>query len=284
MTPEQYCQQKAANSGSSFYYSFLFLPADKRKAITALYAFCREVDDIVDDCTDAAIAESKLNWWRQEIGRLYAGNPEHPVSKSLHTALDQFDLQQEYFNEIIDGMHMDLHITQYNSFHDLSLYCHRAAGVVGLLAAEIFGCSHRDTLKFAENLGTAMQLTNIIRDVREDAFLGRVYLPEDDLQQFNVKVTDLHLVKTTEAVKSLLAFEVERAQEYYAKAFSLLPEQDRYNQLSSLIMAEIYMKLLDEIRNDGYQVMEHRIKLTPLRKLWIAWKTFRREKKLARRD
>ncbi len=284
MTPEQYCQQKAANSGSSFYYSFMFLPAEKRKAITALYAFCREVDDIVDDCTDSAIAESKLNWWRQEVERMYRGNAEHPVSKSLYAALGQFDLHQEYFNEIIDGMHMDLHISQYKSFHDLSLYCHRAAGVVGLLAAEIFGSSHRDTMKFAENLGTAMQLTNIIRDVREDAYRGRVYLPQEDLETFKVQSTDLHLVKTTDAVKNLLAFQVDRAQEYYTKAFSLLPKQDRYNQLSSMIMAEIYKQLLDEIRNDGYQVMEHRIKLTPIRKLWIAWKTFRREKKLARRD
>jgi len=282
MTPEQYCQQKAANSGSSFYYSFLFLPAEKRKAITALYAFCRVVDDVVDDCTDPTVAESKLNWWRQEIERMYEGNAEHPVTQSLYTALNQFDLHKDYFNEIIDGMQMDLHISKYNNFHDLSLYCHRVAGVVGLLAAEIFGTSHRDTLKFAENLGMAMQLTNIIRDVREDAFLGRVYLPEEDLQSFNVKLSDLHHPVTTDAVKSLLAFQVNRAEEYYQKAFSLLPKQDRYHQLSSLIMAEIYRTLLKEIKDDGYQVLEHRVKLTPLRKLWIAWKTYRREKKISK--
>jgi len=283
MTPDQYCQQKAANSGSSFYYSFLFLPAEKRQAITALYAFCREVDDIVDDCHDAHIAESKLGWWREEVERLYAGNPEHPVSKALSTSLQHFALHEEYLGEIIDGMYMDLHINQYDTFNDLLLYCHRAAGVVGLLAAEIFGSSHRDTLTFAENLGTALQLTNIIRDVREDVMRGRVYLPVEDLEKFNVQVSDLHQPVTTEPLRQLLAFQVKRAEEYYHKAFQLLPDCDRFNHLSSMIMSDIYLALLNEIKNDHYQVMEHRIKLTPLRKLWIAWKTYRREKKRNRR-
>ena len=282
MTPDQYCQQKAANSGSSFYYSFLFLSTEKRQAITALYAFCREVDDIVDDCSDANIAASKLNWWREEIERLYHGKPEHPVSQALKSSLQHFALHEEYLGEIIDGMEMDLHISQYDTFNDLLLYCHRAAGVVGLLAAEIFGCSHRDTLKFAENLGTALQLTNIIRDVREDVMRGRVYIPVEDLQTFNVELSDLHLPVTTDPVKKLLAFQVERAEEYYQKALQYLPDNDRFSHISSLIMSDIYRALLNEIKNDDFQVLEHRIKLTPLRKLWIAWKTYRREKKLAR--
>jgi phytoene synthase len=229
------------------------------------------------------IAESKLGWWREEIERLYAGKPEHPVSKALSISMQHFDLHQEYLSEIIDGMQMDLHINQYDTFNDLLLYCHRAAGVVGLLAAEIFGSSHRDTLKFAENLGIALQLTNIIRDVREDVMRGRVYLPLEDLEKFNVQISDLHQPLTTEPLKQLLAFQVKRAEEYYQKAFQLLPGVDRFNHMSSLIMSDIYLAVLNEIKNDSYQVMEHRIKLTPLRKLWIAWKTYRREKKLARR-
>lgn len=283
MTPDQYCQKKAANSGSSFYYSFLFLPAKKRQAITALYAFCREVDDIVDECSESNIAATKLNWWREEIERLYAGKPEHPVSKALEISLQHFDLHQEYLDEIIDGMQMDLHINQYDTFNDLLLYCHRAAGVVGLLAAEIFGNNHRDTQKFAENLGIALQLTNIIRDVREDITRGRIYLPLEDLEKFNVQIPDLHQPVTTDPLKQLLHFQVERAETYYLKAFQFLPDSDRLNHMSSLIMSDIYLAVLNEIKNDHYQVMEHRIKLTPLRKLWIAWKTYRREKKRARR-
>jgi phytoene synthase len=282
MTPDQYCQQKAANSGSSFYYSFIFLPTDKRQAITALYAFCREVDDAVDDCTDPHIAESKLQWWRQEVDRIYLGTAEHPVGKALTTSLQHFSLHKEYLNEIIDGMLMDLSINEYQTFTDLNLYCHRVAGVVGLLAAEIFGNTHRDTLKFAETLGLALQLTNIIRDVKEDAMRGRFYLPLEDIQRFSVNKADLNKPITSEAVKALLKFQVQRAEEYYQKAYQLLPKQDRYSQLSSLIMADIYRILLREIEMDDYRVMEHQIKLTPLRKLWIAWKTYRREKKLAK--
>jgi len=282
MTPDQYCQQKAANSGSSFYYSFIFLPTDKRQAITALYAFCREVDDVVDDCTDPHIAESKLQWWRQEIDRVYLGTAEHPVGKALTISLQNFSLHKEYLNEIIDGMLMDLSINEYQTFADLNLYCHRVAGVVGLLAAEIFGNTHRDTLKFAETLGLALQLTNIIRDVKEDAMRGRYYLPLEDIQRFSVNKADLNKPITSDAIKALLKFQVQRAEEYYQKAYQLLPKQDRYSQLSSLIMADIYRTLLREIEMDDYRVMEHQIKLTPLRKLWIAWKTYRREKKLAK--
>ena len=280
MSPEQYCQQKAASSGSSFYYSFLFLPAEKRKAITALYAFCREVDDVVDETHDPGVAESKLNWWVEEIDALYKGNAKHPVSRALSASMEHFDLHREYLEEIIAGMQMDLHINRYNTFDELKLYCHRVAGVVGLLAVEIFGSSHRDTLKFAENLGTALQLTNIIRDVKEDAMRNRVYIPADELQKFSVQESDLQLPKTTTSLKKLLDFQMQRAQDYYRKALSSLPDCDRYNQVSSLVMAAIYQALLNEISKDDFQVMEHRIKLTPVRKLWIAWKTYRHEKKI----
>lgn len=282
MTPDQYCQQKTAKSGSSFYYSFLFLTSEKRQAITALYTFCREADDIVDECTDPSIAETKLNWWREEISRLFNKKPDHPVTLALSDSLKSFDLHKEYFDEIIDGMQMDLHISQYQTFNDLLLYCHRAAGVVGLLATEIFGYQHRDTLKFAENLGIAFQLTNIIRDIKEDALRGRTYLPMDELAQFNVSPDDLQLPITKDQVKQLLQLQIDRAKKYYAKAFSFLHKEDRNNQRSAIIMSAIYQTILTEIEADDFRVMEHRIKLTPLRKFWIAWKTARREKKHCR--
>ncbi|MCW9014418.1 MAG: presqualene diphosphate synthase HpnD [Gammaproteobacteria bacterium] len=279
MNPDIYCQEKTANSGSSFYYSFRFLPKLQRRAITALYAFCREVDDVVDECNDEAIARTKLNWWRSEIASLYAGKPQHPVTHALLPLLDEFNLAEEYLMEIIDGMEMDLDYHSYPSFKDLSLYCYRVASVVGLLAAEIFGYKDRMTQRYAHDLGMAFQLTNILRDVREDAERGRVYIPADELKQFGVSIQDLHRPITSDAVKALFQHQASRAREYYQKAYNNLPEQDRYNQRTGLMMAEIYSSLLAEIEDDGFRVLEHKIKLTPLRKLWLAWTVARREKK-----
>lgn len=279
MTPDQYCQNKAASSGSSFYSSFRFLPELKRRAITALYAFCREVDDVVDECHDQTVARTTLNWWREEVAQMYQGNATHPVTQALHDLLDDFNLAEEYLLEIIDGMEMDLDIHQYPTFKELSLYCYRAASVVGLLSAEIFGYKHRDTLKYAHDLGMAFQLTNILRDVREDAERGRVYLPQDELAQFSVKQQDLTHPVTSDKVQALFQYQANRAREYYQKAFNELPEEDRFTQRTGLIMAEIYQSLLDEIEADGFRVLEQRIKLTPTRKLWLAWRASRREKK-----
>jgi len=279
MTPDEYCQDKTEKSGSSFYYSFKFLPVHKRRAITALYAFCREVDDIVDDCLDETIARSKLQWWREEISRLFTGEPQHPVALALQPLLENLNLAEEYFQEIIDGMEMDLNHKGYDDFKSLSLYCYRAASVVGLLSAEIFGFSNRNTLKYAHDLGMAFQLTNILRDVREDAERGRVYLPADEMKQFAVSKQDLCQPVTSDAVRELFKFQADRAREYYLSANSKLPDEDRYNQRTGLIMAEIYHSLLDEIEADGFRVLEHKIKLTPLRKIWLAWRTSSREKK-----
>lgn len=279
MTPEEYCQDKAAKSGSSFYYSFLFLPQEQRKAITALYAFFREVDDIVDECNDPDIAITKLQWWRDEIGNLFNNQPQHPVTKALEPHIQTFNLAQEYFQEIIDGMQMDLTQTSYPTFKELSLYCYRAASAVGLLSVEIFGYKNKNTVKYAHHLGMAFQLTNILRDVHEDLMRGRIYIPEDEMKKFGVSQYDLHHPETNNSIRELLRFQIERARSYYQSAFEYLPDCDRYNQRCGLIMAEIYLKLLDEIERDDFRVMEHRIKLTPLRKLWLAWKTARREKR-----
>ncbi len=279
MTPEQYCQDKAAKSGSSFYYSFLFLPEQQRKAIIALYAFCREVDDIVDSGIEHHIKQTKLQWWRSEIHALFKAQPQHPVTQALTPAIAQFNLPQEQFEEIIDGMEMDLHHNRYNSFKDLSLYCHRVASVVGLLAAEIFGYKDKKTQQYAHDLGMAFQLTNILRDVHEDARRNRIYLPQDELQKFKVSENDIIQGETSDQFVELMKFQIQRAQDYYNKAITELPEADRYTQRVGLVMACIYQTTLDEIGKDGYSVLQHRIKLTPLRKIWLAWKTIRQEKR-----
>jgi phytoene synthase len=275
MTPDEYCQKKAAQSGSSFYYSFLFLPPERRRAITALYAFCREVDDVVDEVSDPDVARTKLVWWRQEVAAAFAGTPAHPVTQALRGVVAAYALPQEHFEAVIDGMQMDLERSRYLDFADLERYCHRVAGVVGLMSAEIFGRTQAATLQYAHDLGIAFQLTNIIRDVGEDARRGRIYLPQDELARYGVAPSALLRREGSDAFRALMAAQVARAREWYARARSALPDADRRAQRPGLIMAAIYRTLLDEIERDGYGVLDRRIALTPLRKFWIAWKTAR---------
>jgi len=274
MSPDEYCQQKAAASGSSFYYSFLFLPQERRRAITALYAFCREVDDTVDDIEDPTVARTKLMWWRKEIAAMLAGAPTHPVTRALHPHLATYSLKGEHLQAIIDGMEMDLDQSRYLDFPGLQRYCWHVAGVVGVLSASIFGHSQGRTLLYAEKLGLAFQLTNIIRDVGEDGRKGRIYLPVNELQQFNVTAADILNARHSERFEALMKFQVARARQFYDEAMALLPPQDRRLQRPGLMMAAIYGTLLDEIERDGYHVLNQRISLTPIRKLWLAWKTY----------
>ncbi|HEY0841990.1 presqualene diphosphate synthase HpnD [Methylotenera sp.] len=275
MTPKQYCQEKAAKSGSSFYYSFMFLPKHKRGAITALYAFCREVDDVVDECTELKMAQVKLAWWKDEVRNLYLNKPIHPVTKALQPVIKQFQLDEEHFHEIIDGMEMDLNFNRYEDFKQLQLYCYRVASVVGILSAQIFGFKNRKTLKFAHDLGMAFQLTNIIRDVGEDARRNRIYLPLDELAKFNVTEEDILRSRESDAVKKLLESQIERAETYYDKALNELPVEDKKSQRVGLIMTAIYRTLLREIKVDGAEkVLNARISLGTLRKLWIAVSTW----------
>ena len=274
MTPDEYCQEKAAASGSSFYYWFLFLPAGRRRAITALYAFCREVDDVVDETHDPQIAAAKLAWWRAEIANLFAGSPQHPVTKALAPFIAEFSISKGRLDEIADGMEMDLDYNRYPDFPTLRQYCHRVAGVVGLLSAEIFGYKDRRTLDYAANLGLAFQLTNIIRDVGEDARRNRIYLPLDAVQRHGISAEEIVHARESDAFRRLMEFQIERALGYYREAFALLPAIDRRAQRAGIIMAAIYRTLLEEIRRDGCRVLTHRTSLTPLRKLWIAWWTW----------
>ncbi len=283
MTPDEYCQQQAGTRGSSFYYSFLFLPTPQRRGITALYAFCREVDDVVDECSDPQLARTKLAWWRKEIAQTFRGVPQHPVTQALLPAIKAYDLPEPLFHEIIDGMEMDLDHTPYATFDDLTVYCRRVAVVVGILSATIFGYRDPRTLGFARDLAMAFQLTNIIRDVGEDARRNRVYLPATDLERFHVPVQDILNGHETDGVHALLAFQAQRAEDYYRQAREGLPIADRLAQLPSLIMADIYHANLAEIRADGFRVLQHKVVLSPLRKLWIAWNARRREHRRARR-
>lgn len=240
----------------------------------ALYAFFLEVEAVVGECNDISIASTKLTWWRQEIERVASGQPTHPVGLALKAVSANFNLPKELLLEIIDGVEMDLQQTRYLDFKGLSLYCYRVSGVLALLSAEIFGCSDRQTQKYARDLGMAFQLTKIIRDVGNDARRGRIYIPMDELKRFNVPAADILNAKYSDNFSTLMKFQTERTEQYYAQAFALLPAVDRKNQRPGLIMAAIYRTLLDEIKGENFQILHQRIALTPVRQIWIAWKTW----------
>lgn len=271
-TPEHYVQEKAASSGSSFYYAFLFLPAPRRAAITAFYAFCREVDDVVDEVSDPGVAAVKLAWWRKEVAQAYASAPTHPVMQALMPCAAGFGIEQRHLQAVIDGCEMDLAQTRYLDFPALERYCHLVAGIVGEVAARIFGQTQDATTAYAHKMGLAFQLTNIIRDVGEDAMRGRIYLPISELQQFDVKAHEITRRQYSDRFTALMQFQARRAHALYDEAIALLPAADRRSQKPGLMMASIYRTLLREIEDEGFQVLHQRISLTPLRKLWLAWK------------
>ena len=277
MTPEQYVQQRAAASGSSFYYAFLFLPQRRRLAITAFYAFCREVDDVVDNANDLSVAGAKLAWWQQEVARAFEGAASHPVTRALMPLVREFGIERSHLEAVIRGCRVDLEQNRFLDFPRLADYCHLVAGVVGEVACNIFGRQSERTVQYAHRLGLAMQLTNIVRDVGEDARRGRIYLPISELQQFGVKAHELlvrqHPWGYSERFSALMSFQAERAHRLFDEALSLLPDEDRARQRPGLMMANIYRTLLREIEVGGFQVLHQRTSLTPLRKLWIAART-----------
>lgn len=286
-TPQQYVQAKAAASGSSFYYAFLFLPPPRRAAITAFYAFCREVDDVVDEVSDPGVAAAKLAWWRKEVAEAFAGTPHHPVMQALMPHTAAYGIHAGQLSQVIDGCEMDLTQTRYLDANALLRYCHLVAGVVGEVAASIFGNEPGRTIgeatrRYAHTLGRAFQLTNIIRDVGDDARRGRIYIPIDELQRFDVKAQELLERKApwgySERFEALMRLQAQRAHAAYDEALALLPAEERRAQRPGLMMAEIYRTLLHEIEADGFRVLHQRTSLTPLRKLWLAWKVNWRER------
>ncbi len=269
MTPDQYCEDVCRRAGSSFTLSFRLLPAPRRRAMTALYAFCRAVDDVVDDITDPVPAYTVLAWWRDEIGRLYAGAPRHPVTQALQPAVRDYGLPREHFEAVIDGMAMDLQHAGFADFESLKRYCHRVAGVVGLLSARIFGYTDAATETYADRLGLALQLTNIIRDVGEDAMRGRIYLPADEMRAHGVLHDDVLARRETPAFLGLMEAQVTRARAAYSDALAALPACDRRAQRPGLMMAAVYRALLEEIAAGGCHVLREKTSLPPLRKALI---------------
>ena len=272
MTPQEYVQQKASSSGSSFYYAFLFLPKPRREAITAFYAFCREVDDVVDEVCDPSVAAQKLGWWETEVIQAFSGTPNHPVMQALIPHCKEYGIESHHLLSVIKGCQMDLVQTRYLDFEALNRYCYLVASVVGEVSSLIFGSTQPDTTKYAHRLGLAFQLTNIIRDVGEDSLRGRIYIPVSELQQFDVKAHEILQRIPSERFNALMQFQCERARSIYAEALSLLPVQDKRAQKPGLMMASIYSKLLDEIERSGFPVLKERVGLTPLRKFWLAWR------------
>ena len=276
MQPLEYCRLKAAESKSSFLSGFRFLPQAQREAMTVLYAFCRELDDVADDSSNPAVAQAALNWWRADLAKAFTEQmPEHPVNQALKTVLHSFALPHGEFSELIDGMQMDLVQARYGSFEELKLYCHRVAGVVGCLIARILGFSDNQTLEYADKMGLALQLTNIIRDVGEDARNGRIYLPMEEMQRFDVPANVILQCRPTENFTELMAFQIKRARETYREAVSLLPAADKKSQKAGLVMAAVYYALLNEIDFDGAQnVLTYKIAIPSPRKKRIALKTW----------
>ena len=270
-TPQAYVQNKTAAAGSSFYYAFLFLPQQQRAAITAFYAFCREVDDVVDEISETEIAAAKLSWWANEVRQAYAGTPTHPVMQALMPLAERFGIEDRHLFAVIEGCHMDLHVQRYACREQLYDYCHLVAGIVGEVSARIFGQSQPQTTEYAHRLGRALQLTNIIRDVGEDAMRGRIYLPTDECQRFGVSETDLLQRRHTPEFVELMRFQATLAHQCYDEALALLPATDRRSQKPGLMMAAIYRDLLREIEKDHFLVLDRRTRLTPLRKFWLAW-------------
>jgi phytoene synthase len=272
MTPEQYVQEKAAASGSSFYYAFLFLPPPRRAAITAFYASAARWTTWSTRSATPTSRRTKLAWWQAEVAQAFQGHPSHPVMKALMPSVPVYGIAQEHLQSVIRGCQMDLEQTRYLDFAALQRYCHLVAGVVGEVAARIFGQTQAATTGYAHKLGLAFQLTNIIRDVGEDALRGRIYLPVNELQQFDVKAHEVLQRVHSERFIALMKFQAQRAHAFYDEALALLPPQDKRAQKPGLMMASIYRTLLREIEAEDFQVLHQRISLTPVRKLWLAWK------------
>jgi squalene synthase hpnD len=275
MQPLEYCREKALSSRSSFLSGFLFLSKNKRDALVVLYAFCRELDDVADGCSDKNVAEMSLRWWQADLAKVFSdGLPEHPVNKALRQVVNTFAMPHEELAEIIEGMGMDLRQNRYADFASLLLYCYRVAGVVGRLVTRILGFENPQTLAYAEKQGLALQLTNIIRDVGEDALMGRIYLPQDECRHFGVTENSILQCRPTEEFAALMDFQTARAEQVYRDARALLPAEDCKKQKAGLVMAAVYYALLQEIRRDGAaNVLKYKTVIPAPRKMRIALKT-----------
>ena len=262
------CAEITRRASSNFYYAFMLLPAERRRALHAIYAFCRFVDDIADDETVPEPVEM-LAQWRAELDNVFAGTPTRAVSRALAENVRRFRIPRCYFEEVIDGVEMDLTRRRYATFDELSLYCRRVASAVGLICIEIFGYSNPAARIYAERLGVAFQLTNIIRDVREDAARGRIYLPFEDLKRFEVSEDEILKGVYSPRFRSLMEFEATRARAFYREAENALPPEDRPSMIAAEGMRRIYAALLERIVRSNYRVFDGRLSLSTPRKLYL---------------
>ena len=274
MTPDEYCRIQAAPSGSSFYYSVLFLPAEKRRALTALFAFYREIEESTKECSDPALGQIKLNWWRQELATAFGGHAQHPVTQALLPMASQFALPQELLLQLIDGVENGLLKNRHADFRSLQDYCYRTSGLAEQLAARILGLNDPNALQHAQELGLAFGLTHVILNVRDDARRNRILLPQDELERFGVMAADILNLHETENFKKLIEFVIDKAESCYNRATSGFPSAERKAQRARMALAAIYRSLLREIREDRYRILRQRVDLTPVRKLWLAWKVW----------
>ena len=278
MNAGQFVARLTRRSRSNFFYAFLCLPRAQREAIFACYAFCRIVDDAVDLGQDRPAQRAELQRWRDEIGRVYEGRPEHPAGQRLQVAVRRFPIPRAALEEIIAGVEMDMDHPTYETFEALYPYCYRVASAVGLCCIEIFGYSDPRARDYAVNLGVALQLTNILRDVQVDAVAGRVYLPQADLRRFGVTAEDLAQGRYTPQFVELMAFEAERAREYYRRAWAALPARDARRLFAAEIMGKTYFALLGAIKARRFDVFGRRVAVQTWRRVAIAlrcWLTSR---------
>ena len=274
MKPDEYCRDQAAPTGSSFYYSVLFLSAEKRHALTALFAFCREIEDSARECSDPALGQIKLNWWRQELATAFGGRAQHPVTQALLPVAARFGLPQELLLQLIGGVESGLLINRYADFRSLQDYCCRTSGLAEQLAARILGLSDPNALKHAQQLGLAFGLTHVILNTRGDAIHNRILLPQDELERFGVSAADILNLHETENLKKLIEFAIDKAESCYNRATSEFSAVERKALRARMALAAIYRSLLREIRKDGCRILLRRVDLTPIRKLWLAWKVW----------
>lgn len=265
-------KQITDESKSSFLYSFKLLPKDKNDAINTIYAFCRKTDDIVDNNDESVeIRQSKISEWRDELEKaLTSGSSKYSLLNKLSAVKKSFEIPVEPFFGLIDGMESDLKKNRYNTFGELSEYCYNVASTVGLMTIEVFGYRDEKTKDFAENLGIALQLTNILRDIRQDVELGRIYIPLEDMKKFGYSEDDLINMKYNERFVSLMKFECERAKEYYRKADTLLPRSDKGSMFAARIMQHIYFRILKRIENKNYNIFGEKVGLSKFVKAMIA--------------
>lgn len=272
--PASQSHKLTKESNTNFYYSFFSLPAEKRKALYAIYAFCRSMDDVADESPGRLDASETLLKWTTEINNMFQGTPSHPITIDLKQYIDRYSIPQKYFLELIKGVEMDLTKNRYNTFDELHRYCYRVASIVGLICAEVFGYQNAVTLGYAVDLGIALQLTNILRDIKADAANGHIYLPLEDLKRFGYAEEDLFSSLYNQAFVEMMRFETARAWSYYKRAEETLPREDRKAMVAAEIMRAIYSRLLHKIEDSNYDVFSAPPHLSKPYKLYIAFKTW----------